>query len=167
MAHDTANAYLRTKVMTASPAELRLMLIDGAIKFTRQGREGLAGRDFEACYSGFSQAKAILLELINCLRPEVDPDLCAKLSGLYTYMYRRLLDATLEKDSAIADEVIRLLEYERETWSMLMESLGSERPCGGEAALPDGSVRASGAGQPTGAASMHTPGGRQALSVEG
>ena len=30
---DTSNAYLRTKVMTASPEELRLMLLDGAIRF--------------------------------------------------------------------------------------------------------------------------------------
>ncbi|MEO1059304.1 MAG: flagellar export chaperone FliS, partial [Actinomycetota bacterium] len=31
------NPYLKTKVMTASPEELRLMLYDGALKFCRQG----------------------------------------------------------------------------------------------------------------------------------
>ena len=40
-----SNAYLRTKVMTASPAELRLMLLDGAIKFANQAREGLQAKD--------------------------------------------------------------------------------------------------------------------------
>lgn len=136
MSAETANAYLRTKVMTASPAELRLMLIEGAIRFTTQGRDGLAARDFEACYNGFSQAKSILLELINALRPEVDPDLCSKLSGLYTYMYRRLLDATMEKDPEIADEVIELLEYDRETWTMLMARIAGRDDDQSDSAAP-------------------------------
>ena len=33
-----SQAYLKTKVLTASPAELRLMLIDGAIRFSEQAR---------------------------------------------------------------------------------------------------------------------------------
>ncbi|MEC9374482.1 MAG: flagellar export chaperone FliS [Planctomycetota bacterium] len=130
MTVDSANAYLRTKVMTASPAELRLMLIEGAIKFCRQGRDGLAARDYEACYNGLSQAKAIILELINGLRPEIDAELCSKLSALYTFMYRRLLDATLEKSPEIVDEVVKLLDYERETWVLLIERLAEERHTG-------------------------------------
>lgn len=127
MTADSANAYLRTKVMTASPAQLRLMLIEGAIKFAIQGRDGLASKDYAASYNGLTQAKSIILELINCLRPEVDADLCAKLSALYTFMYRRLIDANLEKKPAIVDEVLALLEYERETWVMLMERLAEEK----------------------------------------
>ncbi|NJL30429.1 MAG: flagellar protein FliS [Phycisphaerales bacterium] len=30
------NPYLRTKIMTASPQELRLMLYEGAVRFCRQ-----------------------------------------------------------------------------------------------------------------------------------
>ena len=41
------NPYLKTKVMTAGPAELRLMLFDGALKFAEQGRKGLADKDYE------------------------------------------------------------------------------------------------------------------------
>lgn len=134
MTADSANAYLRTKVMTASPAQLRLMLIEGAIKFARQGRDGMASKDYEACYNGLTQAKSIILELINCLRPEVDPDLCAKLSALYTFMYRRLIDANLEKKPEIVDEVLSLLDYERETWVLLMERLAEEKANGGAAA---------------------------------
>jgi len=122
-----AQAYLRTKVMSASPEELRLMLIEGAIRFTRQGREALAEKNWEGVYEGFTKAKDILLELINALRPEIDPELCGRLSALYTFMYRRLLDCNLEKDPAIADEVIELLEYDRETWVMLMEKIAGER----------------------------------------
>jgi flagellar protein FliS len=125
------NAYLRTRVMTANPAELRLMLFDGAIKFAEQGREGLARKDFEQAYTGITRCQAILLELISSLRPEQDPDLCRKLSALYTFMYRRMMNASSERDPAIVEEVLNLLRYERETWSLLMEKLMKENAPGG------------------------------------
>ena len=43
-----ATTYLRTQVLTASPEKLRLMLLDGAIRFTRQGRDGILAKDHEA-----------------------------------------------------------------------------------------------------------------------
>ncbi|MCA9290434.1 MAG: flagellar export chaperone FliS [Phycisphaerales bacterium] len=117
------NAYLRTKVMTASPAELRLMLLDGAVKFARQGRDGLAAKDFEAAYNGITKCQDIIMELINSLRPEFDPTLCEKLSALYVFLYNRLIDASSHRDPTIIDEVVTLLEYERETWTLLMDQL--------------------------------------------
>jgi len=128
--NEQANAYLRTRVMSASPEELRLMLLDGALKFARQGREGLADKDYEQVYEGIHQCQAILLELINSLEPSVDPDLCARLSSLYTFMYRHLMDASTQRDIKMVDEVIGLLEYERETWVLLMEQLTVERQDG-------------------------------------
>lgn len=121
-----ANAYLRTKVMTASPAELRLMLFDGAIRYAEQAKAGLTNRDYEAAYLGITRCQNILLELINALRPEHDPVLCEKLSALYTFMYTHLIKASSERNSALVDEVIQLLQYERETWSMLLERVAAE-----------------------------------------
>ncbi|MCE2966736.1 MAG: flagellar export chaperone FliS [Phycisphaerales bacterium] len=122
-----ADAYLTTKVLTASPEELRLMLIDGAIKFSQQGRDALARKDFEGCYNGYTRARAILVELTNTMRPEPDRKLYERLTSLYMFLFRRLLESSHEKDIAKADEVITLLKFERETWVMLMEKLASER----------------------------------------
>lgn len=159
MTADSANAYLRTKIMTASPAELRLMLIDGAIKFARQGADGLQRKDYEASYNGLSQCKAIILELINCLRPEVDRELCSKLSALYTFMYRRLIDAGLEKSVAIVEEVVSLLEYERETWVMLMGKLADEVAAGSPTAI-------AASARPQHAAAQAQPGERPSVKLE-
>lgn len=132
-----ANAYLRTKVLTASPEQLRLMLIEGAIKFARQGRDGLVAKDFEAVFNGFSKCRSILVELICTMRPEVDPDLCDRVSGLYTFMMKTLLEASHERDLAKADKVIELLEYDRQTWIMLMEKLAAAgTPAPAAAAAP-------------------------------
>jgi len=142
-AEANSRAYLRTKVMTAGPAELRLMLFDGALKFAEQGRRGLADKDYEAAYEGVSRCQQIILELINGLRPDQDPALCDRLTGLYTFLYRRLIDASRERSAKIVEEVIKLLEYERQTWVMLMEKVAEERPGHGPRAV-DGSVSVEG-----------------------
>ena len=121
-----AGEYLRTKVLTASPEQLRLMLFDGSIKFLEQGRDGLVKKDFEAAYNGITRCQSIILELINSLRPEHGPELCERLSSLYTFMYTRLVTGLSERDPAVADEVLNLLHFERETWQMLIERLAEE-----------------------------------------
>ncbi|RMH28262.1 MAG: flagellar export chaperone FliS [Planctomycetota bacterium] len=133
MTIDATNPYFRTKVLTASPAELRLLLLDGAVRFCRRGRDGLAEKDHEKSFEGLSQAKAIIMELINALDHAVDPELCGRLSSLYTFMYTRLLEANLEKSPEMVDEVIRLLEYERETWSLVVDKLAQEKGAGAAA----------------------------------
>lgn len=117
--------------MTAGAGELRLMLFDGAIRFAEQGRDGLARKDYEAAYTGISRAQEILIELINCLNPEHAPELCARLSGLYTFMYRRLVDASHERKPELVDDVLGLLRYERETWTMVLDKLARENQSAG------------------------------------
>ncbi|MEM7626823.1 MAG: flagellar export chaperone FliS [Planctomycetota bacterium] len=117
------NPYLRTKIMTASPEELRLMLYDGCLKFCRGAKTELVKDkpNFEAVYENFMRAQKIVLELSTSLNHDVAPELCEKLSALYTYIYRLLVDANLEREPAKVDEAVQLLEYERETWVMFMQ----------------------------------------------
>lgn len=112
--------------MTADPAELRMMLIEGAIKFAEQGKVGLEVGNYEQAYNGISQCQSIIMELINSLVPEQNPELCQRLSGLYTFLYTRLMLANNEKDATKVDEVLELLRFERETWQMLIDKLTRE-----------------------------------------
>jgi len=123
----TANAYLKTKVMTASPEELRLMLLDGAIKFARQGRDGLAARDFEAAFEGVTSCRSIVIELMTNVRDDVDPQLCERVRTVYGFIFQELTVAGFRKEPQRLDRVIELLEYERETWVLLMDKLSEER----------------------------------------
>jgi flagellar protein FliS len=129
-------AYLRTKVLTASPAELRLLLIDGAIRFAEQAKAGYEGKDFEQSYEGTTKCQAILTELTCSLRPERNPELCTKLTALYNFMYRRLVEASLEKSASVVDEVLRLLRYDQETWTLLLGQLKSDPSGQSNAMLP-------------------------------
>lgn len=118
-----ANSYLRTKVLTAGPEQLRMMLYEGAIKFARQALHSLNAKDFEAFYNGVSQTQKIINELDSSLNHDIAPDLCEKMASLYNYMYMRLVDANMQRDPELLEETIRLLEYERETWALLLKKI--------------------------------------------
>jgi len=160
MSTDINNQYLRTKVLTASPEELRMMLIEGAIRFARTGREGLCEKNYEKSFEHISQSKAIVMELINALRPDQDEELCTKLSALYTYMYRLLTDANVQHELEPIDEAIKLLEYDRQTWKLLMEKIVEERSAGTSGLDDDSDAPVQPRTPP--ATDQHTP-----LSIEG
>ncbi|MAC20641.1 MAG: hypothetical protein CMJ23_13400 [Phycisphaerae bacterium] len=123
MMNPRTQAYLRTKVMSASPVELRLMLVDGAIRFAEQCRGGLEQKNFEQAYEGSRQCRAILTELLSGLKPDQDPLLCERLNSLYTFLISRMMEAMSERDPEPIVGVIELLRFERETWQMVIEQL--------------------------------------------
>jgi len=146
--------YLRTKVMTASAEQLQMMLYDGAIRFARQGRDALARSDLEVSCDRLLRAQKIVMEMNTALRYDVDPQLCQRLGSLYTYIYRRLVRANVDHDQAAADEAVELLEYQRQTWAILMDRLPRDRgQTGPEAGRPGGAQpRQTGAGGRSGPA---------------
>src|SRR5690606_33210961 len=75
-AANPATSYLRTKILTATPEQLQLMLYDGAIRFIDQGRAALEQKQFDRSYEALTRAQNILLELNCSLRPDVAPEMC-------------------------------------------------------------------------------------------
>lgn len=127
MAFDVNNPYFRNKVLTSSPEELRLLLIDGCIGFLRDGREAMVAKKFEKVHESFTNARNILVELMSSLKHEIAPEVCGNLEAIYTYVFKRVTEGSFEKDVAKIDEAIGLMEYDRETWSLLIERLAEER----------------------------------------
>lgn len=124
MSTDSARAYLRTRVLTASPEELRLMLLDGALKFARQGRQGLLDGDRSAAQTGLARCRSIVLELLTSVRADIDPSLAANVRAIYAFLFRELTAIARSGELPRLDRVLELLEYERETWVLLMRRLG-------------------------------------------
>jgi len=121
------NPYLRTRILTANPEELRLMLYEGAIRFCRQADEALARKAYEDSFNAMMRAQKIVLELSTSLKHDVAPELCEKLNALYTYIYKLLVDANVQHEPKPLREALQLLEFEKETWEMLMTKLSQER----------------------------------------
>jgi len=70
-----AQTYLRTKVLTATPEQLQLMLYDGAIRFAEQAKIALEKKSFEESHNAILRVQKILTELLTSLRHDTYPEL--------------------------------------------------------------------------------------------
>jgi len=113
--------------MTATPEQLQMMLYDGAIRFSEQARAALQAHDYERSYNMISRVQKIITEMSCTLKRDVLPELCDKLSALYGYVYKRLIEANVHHSTEAIDEALELLRYQRETWAMLLEQLGRQK----------------------------------------
>jgi len=119
--------YLKTKVLTASPEQLQLLLYDGALRFGEQARQAIEEKNVEKSYQMILRVENIVMELHNSMRDDVAPDACANLRRLYMFCYGRLVTANVKKDLAALSEALGILRHIRETWILLMEKLRQER----------------------------------------
>ena len=142
-----AQQYLRTRVLTATPEQLQLMLYDGALRFCEQARIGLESKKFEDSYTNISRAQKIITELSGNLKHDVFPELCGKLASLYNFAFRKLVDANVNHHVASLNEAVSVLKFQRETWVMLLDQLGKKKAAAAAATIdlpaPDSRMEAS------------------------
>src|SRR5207237_101569 len=122
-----AQTYLRTKVLTATPEQLQMMLYDGALRFAEQARAALDKQDYETNFQMISKVQKIIAELSSSLKHDLAPELCGKLAALYNFAYRKLIEASTRRDPAALDEALDVLRYQRQTWAMLLDQLGKQK----------------------------------------
>ncbi|QLA15153.1 flagellar export chaperone FliS [Desulfolutivibrio sulfoxidireducens] len=104
-----AKAYLKTQVNTTSQGEILILLYEGALKYLAQAREKIAARDYAAKGILISRVLDILTELQSSLNAQKGGELAGNLQKLYFYCSTRLLQANMKMDTAILDEVVRIL----------------------------------------------------------
>jgi flagellar protein FliS len=122
-----AQNYLRTKVLTATPEQLQLLLYDGAIRFGEQARIALQNKNYEQSFLLLDRTQKIVNELRITLKHDVAPELCGKLASLYNYAFKKLVDANIDHRVEDLDEALNILKYQRQTWAMLLEQLAKEK----------------------------------------
>ncbi|MCA9623454.1 MAG: flagellar export chaperone FliS, partial [Myxococcales bacterium] len=98
------------KVKTASPGEVLVMLYDGLLRFLAEGREAMKAGERARSGERLDRAFAIVSELISTLRPEVAPELCEQLSGVYRFCMDQITAANIQQKPELIDDVIRVLE---------------------------------------------------------
>ncbi len=116
----TARTYRQTAVETASPAERRLMLLEGAVTWSRALGEALDAEDFDGIAESSSRCRAILVALGTDLDTRVHPDLAQRLASLHFWLYQCVVDA---KSSIDLGDVVELLEFQRDAWRDAVEVL--------------------------------------------
>ncbi len=113
------NAYARNKILTASPAELTLMLYEGAIKFCNIAITAIEEKNIEKAHNNITKVENIISEFLSTLDHKYP--VAKDFENVYNYLMERLLEANLKKDKEILEEVLTHLRTMRDTWKEVME----------------------------------------------
>ncbi|MBD7968936.1 flagellar export chaperone FliS [Paenibacillus gallinarum] len=106
--------YRQTSVQTSNPAQLVIMLYDGAIRFIKSAMQGLEINNFEQVNTNFGKAQTIISELMSTLNH--DYEISKGLYQLYEYMNYTLIQANIKKKPEPAHDVLEMLTDLRASW---------------------------------------------------
>jgi len=118
--------YLETKVMTATPHQLHLMVIDGAIRHTATAQNALERQDFDKAHAALCEARKFVSEVVVGLDSKRLPDVVDKLKALFVFIHRNLVEADLRKNLDHVRDALSILRMHRETWLAVGEQLKRE-----------------------------------------
>lgn len=118
MTYNAAAAYQGTKINTASPAELTLMLYEGAIKFCNKAIYAIENNDISARNLNFQKAQKIIVQLRVTL--DFKYPVAGDFDRVYDYIYRRLVSANIKADKEIAEDALSYIRQMRDTWKEVM-----------------------------------------------
>ncbi|MGN0349350.1 MAG: flagellar export chaperone FliS [Roseburia sp.] len=111
--------YANNKIMTASPAELTLMLYEGAIKFCNIAIVGVEAKDIEKAHNNIMKVQQIIWEFQSTLDHKYP--VAKDFDEVYSYLLLRLREANVKKDKEILQEVLTHLRTMRDTWKEVMQ----------------------------------------------
>lgn len=126
MAYNNTNSYLQqynnSKVLTASPAELTLMLYEGAIKFCNIAIVGIEQKDMQKAHNNIVKTERIIEHFRITL--DMKYPVAQDFERVYIYLEKRLVEANVKKDKEILEEVCTHLRSMRDTWKEVMRING-------------------------------------------
>lgn len=111
--------YNNSKILTASPAELTLMLYEGAIKFCNVAIMAIEKKDIEKAYLNIVRVQKIVDEFRATL--DMKYPVAQDFDRVYVYLQKRLIEANMKKDKEILEEVNTHLRAMRDTWKEVMK----------------------------------------------
>ena len=119
LANNAYSQYANNRILTASPAELTLMLYEGAIKFCNIAIMAIENKDIEKAHTNIMKAQRIIEEFQLTL--DFKYEIANDFNNVYNYLMQRLREANLTKDKEILEEVNTHLRVMRDTWKEVMK----------------------------------------------
>ena len=113
------DSYRRNKVLTASPAELVLMLYEGAIKFCNIAIVAIEKKDYIKANTNIQKAERIVAELRGSL--DMKYPVAKDFDNVYEYIGWVLLQANVKKSTDRLEEALKHLRTMRDTWKEVMK----------------------------------------------
>ncbi len=113
-----ADQYNRNKILTASPAELTLLLYDGAIKFCNIALMGFENNDIQKVNTNIKKTENIISEFIATLDHKYP--VAEDFERTYRYIYDLLVEANVKKDKEVLERALNEIRGMRDTWKEVM-----------------------------------------------
>ena len=111
-------AYNNSKIQTATPAELTLLLYEGAIKFTNIASVAMEKNDVQKAHDNIMKTEKIIEEFQATLDHKYP--VAKDFEAVYSYLLKRLFDANIRKDPEILEDVLSHLRTMRDTCKEVM-----------------------------------------------
>lgn len=116
--NNAAKAYGNNKILTATQAELTLMLYDGAVKFANIALAALEKKDYETVNTNIQKSRNIVVELTSTLNHKYP--VADDFERLYNYIFGLLVEANMKKDKAVLERALDELRSIRDIWKQIM-----------------------------------------------
>lgn len=121
-----AEQYKRSKILTASPAELTLMLYEGAIKFCNIAIMAIEKGDMERAHIYIKKTEDIIIEFRSTLDRKYK--VAEDFERVYIYIYDLLVEGNIKKDVEILTRALNEIRGMRDTWKKVMEKTKGQSP---------------------------------------
>lgn len=109
------DVYKNNSVNYASKEQLLLMLVEGAVKFSKISRQAIIDKDMIKANENLKKTQEIFLELIVTLDTSKAPWM-EQVRALYTFIRKKLVEVNIKKDVKLLDEIIPLIEGINKMW---------------------------------------------------
>ncbi|HXY37803.1 MAG TPA: flagellar export chaperone FliS [Planctomycetaceae bacterium] len=118
--------YLESQVLTATPHQLHLMVIDGAIRHATSAETALQSRDYARAEAQLGRSNECVAALIAGLDSTRQPQLVDQLKSVFVFVQRTLAEADRRHDPRLIPDALSVLRLHRQTWLALGEKLAQE-----------------------------------------
>ena len=116
--NNAAKAYGNNKILTATPAELTLMLYEGAVKFANIAVTALEKKDYETVNINIQKCRAIIVELTSTLNHKYP--VAEDFKRMYDYIFALLVEANMKKDKELLERALDEIRGMRDVWKEVM-----------------------------------------------
>lgn len=127
--NSSVQAYRQTRVKTASPGRLVVMLYDEALRQIDLALASLDNGpgDYDTVNRAILKAQDVMTELTVSLDLDQGGDIAQNLFRLYLFFSDRLVSANLQKDAAPLKEIRAMIENLRDAWQQIASAASARQ----------------------------------------
>jgi flagellar protein FliS len=120
--------YFLQRVLTATPGQLAMILLEGGQRYLRQGIQAMNRKDYREQARCFSRTAEFVVELHQQLNVEEGGPVVENLMKIYDWWLRECMDASAARDARRLEYVAVQMDEMRATWAAVVQTSAKAEP---------------------------------------